>query len=239
MGTTDRKLTVPPTCGQLSPTCGPSWAMESQFSATGRRRNVPAYCVGAKKIRLRHGQVCLRGARCRRGGRRSGRCRIGRRGETPLRAVEPVLLREMEQGHGGNADLPGALDEIEDIPTGGLGMRDQELSDRPGVMCQQPAAGSTGHAMVGRLDHLLGRYVLLLRRRRSADAEDPGNLGHLQARLAVQQKMTTRNGEQVRVKSVAKYSPEWASCTSTTEVSVDAGRTWKHWWNQQGEKVKK
>jgi hypothetical protein len=68
-------------------------------------------------------------------------------------------------------------------------MRDQELSNRSGVAWQQLAVRPARHAMMGRLDHFLGRDMLLPGRRRTADAEEPGNLRHLQPRLAVQEKM--------------------------------------------------
>jgi len=51
--------------------------------------------------------------------------------------------------------------------------------------------------------------------------------------------MTTGKGEKVLVKSVDKYSPDWASYTSTVEVSKDGGKTWKIWYTEEGKKVKK
>ena len=68
-------------------------------------------------------------------------------------------------------------------------MRDQELSDRAGITRQQVAVRPSSHAMMGNLNHLFGRDVLLLRRRRPADAENSGNLRDLQPRFAVQKKM--------------------------------------------------
>lgn len=51
--------------------------------------------------------------------------------------------------------------------------------------------------------------------------------------------MTTRKGEKVLVKSVTKYSSDWASYSSTVELSVDEGKTWKHWYREEGRKLKK
>ena len=49
--------------------------------------------------------------------------------------------------------------------------------------------------------------------------------------------MTTPKGAKVPVKTVVDYAPDWSSYTSTVELSVDKGKTWKHWWKEKGKKV--
>src|ERR1035438_350481 len=51
-------------------------------------------------------------------------CRRGPRG-----AVEAELLAIMVQGHGRDAHVPGALDEVEEVVAGGVGMGQDELGD--------------------------------------------------------------------------------------------------------------
>jgi len=48
--------------------------------------------------------------------------------------------------------------------------------------------------------------------------------------------MTTPKGEKVLVKEVVKYARDWGSYTSTVQLSVDNGKTWKHWWKERGKK---
>src|SRR2546423_537564 len=59
---------------------------------------------------------------------RSGGCRRSPRG-----AVEARLLAKMVQGHGRDAHVPGALDEVEEVVAGGVGMRQDELGDGAGI----------------------------------------------------------------------------------------------------------
>ena len=49
--------------------------------------------------------------------------------------------------------------------------------------------------------------------------------------------MTTPKGAKVLVKTVVDYAPDWSSYTSTVELSIDQGKTWKHWWKEKGKKV--
>jgi hypothetical protein len=51
--------------------------------------------------------------------------------------------------------------------------------------------------------------------------------------------MTTPKGAKVLVKTVLNYAPDWCSYTGKTELSVDGGQTWKHWWKEKGKKVGK
>ena len=51
-----------------------------------------------------------------------------------------------------------------------------------------------GHAVVGRLDHLLGRDALLPGSGGPTEAEQAGDLGHRQPGLAVEQEMTEQAG---------------------------------------------
>lgn len=51
--------------------------------------------------------------------------------------------------------------------------------------------------------------------------------------------MTTGSGEEVLLKTVRRYSPDWARYTSTTDASKDGGKTWKHWFSMRGIKLKK
>ena len=51
--------------------------------------------------------------------------------------------------------------------------------------------------------------------------------------------MTTSEGKQVLLRTVVKYSSDWASVTATTEASPDNGKTWKLWYKDEGRKVKK
>jgi hypothetical protein len=50
--------------------------------------------------------------------------------------------------------------------------------------------------------------------------------------------LTTSAGETVPVRSVVTFSPDGTRMTSTTEVSPDGGKTWKHWYKDESHKVK-
>ena len=63
----------------------------------------------------------------------------------------------------------------------------QELSDRTGKAWQELAALAAGQPMVSGLHDLLGGQALLGGRGRTADTEQPPDLGHLQSGVAVQQ----------------------------------------------------
>ena len=51
--------------------------------------------------------------------------------------------------------------------------------------------------------------------------------------------LTTRKGDEVLVRSVLTFPSDRASYISTTELSVDDGKTWKHWFKEEGRKLKK
>jgi hypothetical protein len=95
----------------------------------------------------------------------------------------------MMQGHGGDAHVPGVFDKVEEIVTRGLGMSQEELGDGAGKAWQQFAVGPASLAVVGCLDGLLGREPLLLRGGGSAEADEAGDVGDLEAGVAVQQEM--------------------------------------------------
>jgi hypothetical protein len=50
--------------------------------------------------------------------------------------------------------------------------------------------------------------------------------------------MTTKKGEKILLKSQERYSSDWSGYTSTTELSVDDGKTWKLWYTEKGKKLK-
>src|SRR6202035_1207171 len=95
----------------------------------------------------------------------------------------------MVQGHRGDAYTPGALDEVEDVVARGVGMGQDEFGDGAGIARQQLAVGPAGHAVVRRLNRLLGRDTLLMRGRRPADADQAGDLRDLESGVAVEQEM--------------------------------------------------
>ena len=100
--------------------------------------------------------------------------------------------------------LPGALDEVEDVVARGVGMGQDELGDGAGIAGQQFAVGPAGHAVVGRLDRLLGRDALLVRGRGPADADQAGDLRDLEPGVAVEQEMAEQAaGDSNRRRSVA------------------------------------
>ena len=53
------------------------------------------------------------------------------------------------------------------------------------------------------------------------------------------QTMTTSDGNKVLGKAVLIYSPDWNSYTLTLEVSPDDGKTWKHWFKEEGTRINK
>src|SRR5262249_35762344 len=122
-------------------------------------------------------------------GRRLASVGPGRRGLGPCSPVETELLAKMVQGDRGDAYSPGALDEVENIVARGVGMSQDELGDRAGITWQELAVGPAGHAVVRCLNRFLGGNALLMRGRRPADADQAGDLGHLESALAVEQEM--------------------------------------------------
>jgi hypothetical protein len=81
-------------------------------------------------------------------------------------------------------------------------MGEDELGDRAGIAWQQLAVGPAGHAVVGRLNRLLGRDALLVRGGRSADADQAGDLCDLEPGVAVQQEMAEQTAGVVIVAAV-------------------------------------
>ena len=78
----------------------------------------------------------------------------------------------MVQGHGGDAHVPGSLDEIEYVVACGLRVAQQELGDGAGKARQQFAVGSPGQAVMGGLDSFFGGSSLVLGSRGSAEADE-------------------------------------------------------------------
>src|SRR5262249_39010993 len=68
-------------------------------------------------------------------------------------------------------------------------MRQDEFGHGAGIARQQLAVGPPSHAVVRRLNGFLGRNALLMRGRRSADADQAGDLRDLESGVAVEQKM--------------------------------------------------
>jgi len=52
-----------------------------------------------------------------------------------------------------------------------------------------------------------------------------------------QKTFTTKTGKEVLLKSVVTFSPDWSSYTSVERYSVDAGKTWIHWYKFEAKKV--
>jgi len=88
------------------------------------------------------------------------------------------------------ADREGLLDEVEQLATGGVRMAEKEGGDGAGEPGQELACGSAVHAVMGLLDGLLGGELLLPGGVGSADAEQSGDLRHLEAGVAMEQEMT-------------------------------------------------
>jgi hypothetical protein len=103
--------------------------------------------------------------------------------------VETVLLEEVIQGDAGNADLPGAVDESDDVSAAGLRVGEEELGDGSGKAGQEFAVGTTVHAVMGGLNGLLGREPLLAGSGGAIEADETCQLGDLEATVAVQQEM--------------------------------------------------
>ena len=82
-----------------------------------------------------------------------------------------------------------AFDEVEDVVACGVGMGEDELGDGASIARQHLAVRPAGHAVVRRLHRLLGREPLLPRGGGSADAEQAGDLGDLESRVAMQQEV--------------------------------------------------
>src|ERR1019366_2561611 len=68
-------------------------------------------------------------------------------------------------------------------------MGEDELGNGACIAWQHLAVGPAGHAVVRRLHRLLGREPLLPRGGGSADAEQAGDLGDLESRVAMQQEV--------------------------------------------------
>jgi len=68
-------------------------------------------------------------------------------------------------------------------------MADEKLSNRAGVPRQKFPVGASGHAVVGRPDHLFGRQFLLPRGRLPTHVDQPGDLRDFQPCIAIQQEV--------------------------------------------------
>jgi hypothetical protein len=99
----------------------------------------------------------------------------------------------VEQGDAGDADGEGAVDEIEEVGAGGVGMGEEEGDDRAGVAWEEFAVGAAIHAVMSLLDGLLGGEVLLPGSSGARDADEASDLGDLEAGMAVEKEM----GEEV------------------------------------------
>ena len=90
-------------------------------------------------------------------------------------------------GHARDGHVPGAANEVEQIPASGLGLFEEELGDGAGIAGQEFAVRGADQAMVGGLDDLLGGEPLLSGGGRAAEAKQAGDLGHLESSLGMEQ----------------------------------------------------
>ena len=81
------------------------------------------------------------------------------------------------------------MDEGQDVVAGGVGVRQQELGDGPGIAGQQFAMRPASQAVAGGLDGLLGRNPLLVRGRGSAEADPARDLRDFEPGIAMEQEM--------------------------------------------------
>jgi hypothetical protein len=93
------------------------------------------------------------------------------------------------QGHARDGHVPGAADEVEQIPAGGLGLFEEKLGDGTGIAGQKFAVRRADEAMVGGLDDLLGGKALLGGGCRAAEAEQASDLGHLESGLGMEKEV--------------------------------------------------
>src|ERR1022692_570090 len=84
-------------------------------------------------------------------------------------------------------------------------MGEDELRDGAGIAWQHFAVGPAGHAVVRRLNRLLGRNPLLVRSRGTTDTDQAGDLSNLESRVAVEQEMAE---QMVGIIIVAAVFPE-------------------------------
>jgi hypothetical protein len=93
------------------------------------------------------------------------------------------------QGHTRNGHTPGALDEVEQVPAGRLGVGAQELSDGAGKAGQQLAVGASRETMMRSLNDLFGRKFLLGRGCGTAEVEQACYWRHFESGLGVEEKV--------------------------------------------------
>jgi hypothetical protein len=93
------------------------------------------------------------------------------------------------QGHARDGHAPAAADEVEQVVARGRGLLVEELGDGTGEAGQELAVGAASEAVVGSLDDLLGGEALLRRGGGTTEAEQAGDLGHLEAGLRVQEEV--------------------------------------------------
>ena len=125
------------------------------------------------------------------GGRRPIGCRAAPVGDggTGAGPVQAVLLEKLVQGLPGNAHIPGALDEVEQVVATGPGVFQEEPGDGAGEARQELAVRPSRQAAMGRLDDLLGGEALLGGGGGAAEAEQASDLSDLQAGAAVEQQV--------------------------------------------------
>jgi hypothetical protein len=143
-----------------------------------------------RRCLLRRGAV---GGRYDIGGGRAGQ------GHDTAGLIQTILFEEAVQGHARDVHAPAAADEVEQIPAGCLGLLAEELCNRAGKARQEFAMAAAGQAMVGGLDDLLGGQPLLGAGGGATEAEQAGDLGHLQAGLGVEQNVAEQAAGEVVV----------------------------------------
>jgi len=104
--------------------------------------------------------------------------------------VQAVLLEELPKGHFGDAEFPGASDEIEQFVPSGLGMVEEKFGDRAGMARQQLPVRATAEMMVNLLGNFEGGELPMAERRSRADTNEACDLSYLQSHPAVEQEMT-------------------------------------------------
>ena len=103
--------------------------------------------------------------------------------------VEAEPLEEVIQRDAGDTDLPGAVDDVDEVGAAGLRMGEEKLGKGPRVARQEVAVGPVIQAVMDRLDDLLGGEPRLPRHGRAVAAEEACDLCDLEAGAAVQQEV--------------------------------------------------
>ena len=133
----------------------------------------------------------------------SGRCGVGwsecGQGNDTAGLIQTILFEEAVQSHARDVHAPSAADEVEQVPASRLGLLAEELSDGAGEAWQEFAMAAAGQAMVGGLDDLFGGEPLLGGGGAATEAEQAGDLGHLQSGLGMEQDVAEQAAGEVVV----------------------------------------